>query len=74
MYEVTFFKSSSDPFQFAVTPDATGSVLPPSDKWERWFSQPVHPEQAMDGSDLKVLEAGFRKDGYFVYPRKKKGA
>jgi hypothetical protein len=71
MYQVSFFKNVSDPFFFAVTPDETGSVLPRPADWQHWFSQPVYPERALPESELVKLEAGFKKDGYFIYPRKK---
>jgi hypothetical protein len=71
MYQVSFFQSTSDPFFFAVTPDESGSILPSPDSWRHWFSQSVYPEYAMKGSELTKLEAGFQKDGYYIYPRKK---
>jgi hypothetical protein len=71
MYQVSFFKDKADPFHFAVTPDQTGDVLPASAGWSHWFSQMVYPEYAMIGSELAKLEEGFKRDGYYVYPRKK---
>jgi hypothetical protein len=68
MNENTFFRNKIDRYAFAVTPDETGSVLPSPDQWQRWFSQPVHPELAVEGSDLRELEAGFRQQGYYIYP------
>ena len=71
MYPVSFFKDESDPFTFAVTPDKSGSVLPSTGNWRHWFSQMVYPEYAMPESELKKLETGFKKDGYYIFPRKK---
>ena len=69
MYEISFFKKKNDPFAFAVTPDETGSVLPSADEWRHWFTQPVHPEQTVEGCALAEFEAGFRQRGYYIYPR-----
>jgi hypothetical protein len=71
MYQVTFFKSASDPFLFAVTPDESGSVLPSPGSWRRCFSQMVHPQHATPESELNKLERGFKRDGYYLYPRNK---
>lgn len=68
MYEVSFFKSVSKPAHFAITPDASGAILPSSNEWQHWFSQMVYPEHATEVSELKKLEVGFKRDGYYTFP------
>ena len=70
MYQVSYFKNVSEPLSFAVTPDESGSILPAPKSWRLWFSQPVHPEQAIAGSDLAQMEVGYKKDGYYLFPQK----
>jgi hypothetical protein len=67
VHEISFFKKKNDPFAFAVTPDETGSVLPSPGEWKHWFSQPTYPGPR--GESLARFEAGFRQEGYYIFPR-----
>jgi hypothetical protein len=68
MIMLHWFHRKDDRYAMAVTPDDTGSVLP-SGEWQCWHSQPVHPEQAIEGCGLADYLAAIGQVGYYLYPR-----
>jgi hypothetical protein len=61
---VSIFRSKSDPNTFAVSPDASGRVLPKPEEWEFVRSGTIEPAAARAGSETGKWLQAFEKEGY----------
>jgi hypothetical protein len=65
-FQISYFRSKTDPMTFAVSPDPNGLVFPKPAEWEFQRTETLNPDVVFPGSELAGWLAAFKRDGYCI--------